>query len=160
MDYILSTLQETPLNVLLWMPIIYLVYDILFPRSSVPTGSTVPASYEEGYVWKPKNHPPVILFKKYSPITLSEFDGAKSPSILLAINRVVYDVTTGKSFYGPGKQFPQAGTDVWPLTIGRQTAHTGILPVEMHREGWQSNPSIWVSNLTDAQRLRAHRMQS
>src|SRR5258707_333822 len=154
MDYVLSTIRETPLNVLLWIPVGYLAYDILFPRSSLPTGSTVPASYEEGYVWKPKNHPPVVLFKKYSPITLAEFDGVKSPTILLAINRVVYDVTSGKSFYGPGKRFPQTRTCVRPLIIKAQMDHTGTSLGEMHLGGWQSNLSIWVSNLilTDAQR--------
>ncbi|KAF8331073.1 cytochrome b5 [Cantharellus anzutake] len=101
MDYILSTLKETPINVLLWLPIAYLTYDILFPRSSVHSGSSVPTSYEEAYVWKPKTHPPATLFKKYSPITLSEFNGTKNPKILLAIDRVVYDVTAGKTFYGP-----------------------------------------------------------
>lgn len=102
MDKLLSVLKTTPLNVLLLIPIGYLLYDVLFPRAFLAPGAPIPSSYEESYVWRPKAHMPVIVWKKYSPQTLEEFDGKKNQRILLAIDRVVYDVTAGKSFYGPG----------------------------------------------------------
>ena len=102
LDTLRTTLQETPANIVLLIPIAYLIYDILFPRLGLAPGSPIPTSYEEAYAWKPKTHPPTILFKRYSPVTLEQYDGKKNPKILLAVNRVVFDVTAGKSFYGPG----------------------------------------------------------
>lgn len=103
MDSLIHTAQTTPLNLLLIAPIVYLVWDIIFPRSVLKPGAPIPSSYEESYLWKPKAHPPSLVWKKYSTITLEEFDGKRNGRILLAINRVVYDVTAGKSFYGPGQ---------------------------------------------------------
>lgn len=102
MDSLLTVLKTTPLNVLLLIPIGYLLCDVLFPRVLLAPGAPVPSSYEESYLWRPKAHMPVIVWKQYSPQTLEEFDGKRNPRILLAIDRVVYDVTAGKSFYGPG----------------------------------------------------------
>lgn len=34
---------------------------------------------------------------------LSEYDGLQNPRILMAVNMKVFDVTTGKKFYGRGK---------------------------------------------------------
>jgi len=100
---ILTALKDTPLNALLLLPIIYLAWDIVFPKPATPArGAPIPSSYEKAYAWKPKSHPPVILFKKYSPKTLEPFSGQNGTKILLAINKVVYDVTAGRSFYGPG----------------------------------------------------------
>lgn len=56
---------------------------------------------------------PVMGFsrwKQYTPIDLRPFDGTNGKPILLAIDRQVFDVTAGKSFYGPGK--PCAVTQV------------------------------------------------
>jgi membrane-associated progesterone receptor component len=102
MDRLLSVLQTTPLNVLLLIPIGYLLYDVLFPRALLAPGTPIPSSYEESYLWRPKAHMPVTVWKKYSPQTLEGFSGKKNGRILLAIDRVVYDVTAGRSFYGPG----------------------------------------------------------
>lgn len=102
MDALLNAAKTTPLNLLLLIPIAYLAWDILFPRVELAPGAPIPSSYEEAYLWRPKTHTPVTVWKKYSPVTLEEFDGKRNPRILLAINRVVYDVTAGKSFYGPG----------------------------------------------------------
>lgn len=34
---------------------------------------------------------------------LQEYDGVKSPHVLMAVNGKVFDVTRAKDFYGPGK---------------------------------------------------------
>ena len=36
---------------------------------------------------------------------LGEYDGVQNPRILMAVNMKVFDVTTGKKFYGRGKDF-------------------------------------------------------
>lgn len=102
MDSLLNELKTTPLNIILLLAIGYLIWDIIFPRVGLALGAPIPSSYEESYLWRPKTHIPVIVWKKYSPQTLEEFDGRRNQRILLAINRVVYDVTAGRSFYGPG----------------------------------------------------------
>lgn len=114
MDLLIDTAKTTPLNIVLLIPIAYLLYDIVFPRSGVKPGAPIPSSYEESYLWRPKTHLSTMVWKKYSPITLMEYDGKKNPRILLAISRVVYDVTAGKSFYGPGAFGPRVFTDVPP----------------------------------------------
>ena len=60
----------------------------------------------------PATHPPTVLFKEYTPRTLAKFDGRQDGSgdggggrILLAIDRVVFDVTAGRNFYGPRMSF-------------------------------------------------------
>jgi membrane-associated progesterone receptor component len=50
----------------------------------------------------PKSHPPTVLFKTFTPKTLEPFSGKDGGRILLAINGVVFDVTAGRNFYGPG----------------------------------------------------------
>lgn len=112
MDFIINTAKTTPLNLILLIPIAYLLWDIAFPRTILKPGAPIPSSYEESYLWKPKSHPPTMVWKKYSPITLQEFDGKRNPRILLAISRIVYDVTAGKSFYGPG-QFGFSAAGGW-----------------------------------------------
>lgn len=104
MDSVLDVLKTTPLNIVLLFPIGYLLWDIIFPRVAIAPGAPIPSSYEESYLWRPKTHMPVILWTKYSPKTLEQYNGKTNPRILLAINRFVYDVTAGKSFYGPGER--------------------------------------------------------
>jgi len=53
----------------------------------------------------PKSHPPTVLYKIYTPKTLEPFNGRDGGRILLAINGIVFDVTSGRNFYGPG-EFP------------------------------------------------------
>ncbi|KAF8313466.1 cytochrome b5 [Clavulina sp. PMI_390] len=101
MDSPVTTFTTLPINIALLTPIAYLIWDILFPRVGLAPGAPIPSSYEESYLWRPKTHMPAIVWAKYSPQTLEPFDGKRNPRILLAINRIVYDVSAGKSFYGP-----------------------------------------------------------
>jgi membrane-associated progesterone receptor component len=93
--------SNTPLNVVLAGFLGYLTYSLFVP-SPEAASDTIPDSFESSYNWKPKSHPPTILFKKYSPNTLEPFSGKDGGRILLAIDRKVFDVTAGRSFYGPG----------------------------------------------------------
>lgn len=60
------------------------------------------------YIYLPAKHPQSREWKKYTPKSLAVFDGTgksdeESGTILLCIDRKVFDVTTGGRFYGPGE---------------------------------------------------------
>ena len=90
-----------PVNTALAFYILYCVQRIVFPSTKVP--AKPPTEFKEGYTWMPKAHPPTLLFKTYTPKTLSPFNGENGQRILLSIKGVVYDVTAGRSFYGPSE---------------------------------------------------------
>ena len=99
-DMSLSLDFATPVNTALLIYILYSVQKIVFPPISAP--KTVPHEFKQGYSWMPKSHAPTVLFQTYTPKTLVPFNGKDSGRILLAINGVVFDVTAGRNFYGPG----------------------------------------------------------
>jgi membrane-associated progesterone receptor component len=99
--------------------IIALIRPALRPRS--PTQPT-----KEGYQALPGKHPQCLVYKKFTPRELAKYDGKRADGggrLLLAIQRrmkakdetaergwrevrlerTVFDVTTGASFYGPGE---------------------------------------------------------
>lgn len=108
---------SNPLNLLLLPPILYTLYLIFFPTPTRPT--TIPHLYaEEHYNWAPAKHPEVICYKKFTPLELKKYDGVDGGRILLAIirtgvsgkippreneERTVFDVSSGRGFYGPGE---------------------------------------------------------
>ncbi|KAG6884133.1 hypothetical protein C0992_006936, partial [Termitomyces sp. T32_za158] len=89
----------TPINTALFAYILYSVQHIVFPTISRP--KTIPHEFKSGYSWMPKSHPSTVLFKTYSPKTLEPFNGNDGGRILLAISGIVFDVTSGRNFYGP-----------------------------------------------------------
>lgn len=93
----------TPINTALLVYILYSVQRIIFP--STPTQKTIPNEFKAGYSWMPKAHPPTVLFKTFTPKTLEPFSGKDGGRILLAINGIVFDVTSGRNFYGPSTLF-------------------------------------------------------
>jgi len=101
---------SSPINTALLLYILYSIQRILFPSISTP--STLPNEFKLGYSWIPKSHPPTLLYKTYTPKTLEPFNGKDGARILLAINGVVFDVTTGRGFYGPNGMYGNfAGRD-------------------------------------------------
>ena len=111
---------------LLLIPLAYLIYNLVFP--SIRKDFThPPSSHNDSYNFLPAEHPPCTVFRKYTPKELSAFDGkgvdenGRPVKILLAIERrtkkrgeegmltevreerTVFDVTAGRSFYGPGE---------------------------------------------------------
>lgn len=111
---------SNPLNVCLIPPILYVLYLILFPTPSRPT--TTPHLYsEEHYNWIPDRHPDVSCYRKYTAKQLQPYNGLNEKEkdggkILLAIMRIgrkgekmertVFDVSNGRTFYGPGQSYP------------------------------------------------------
>ena len=126
---------SNPLNLILIPPILYLLYRIFVPSpASLP--KSIPSTYNPAeYNWLPASHPPTILFKDYTTRELQPFGGKSGDRILLAILRVgrelkvdpkaertVFDVTSGRGFYGPGGWIPVPSTENIPITklLGRR----------------------------------------
>jgi membrane-associated progesterone receptor component len=56
--------------------------------------------------------PEPLVFEKFTPRTLLKYNGEKGQSVYLAVNKKVYDVTSGRNFYGPGGPYENfAGRD-------------------------------------------------
>lgn len=89
-----------PVNTALLLANIYFAQGIIFPKVSPP--SATPTDYKQSYSWMPQSHPPTVIFETFTPKTLTKYDGKDGGRVLLAIKGMVFDVTAGKSFYGPG----------------------------------------------------------
>lgn len=64
------------------------------------------------YNWKPDKYPDVLVWRTYTPLELKDFDGTKGSKILFAVNRIIYDVSSGRNFYGPNGPYGNfAGRD-------------------------------------------------
>ncbi|CAK7202599.1 Dihydrodipicolinate synthase [Sporothrix eucalyptigena] len=86
----------TPLNALLAFIVLYTVYSIFRP--------TPPPTF-------PKD-PPATVFRTYTPRTLLPFDGKEGRPVFLAVRGRVFDVSSGRNFYGPGGPYENfAGRD-------------------------------------------------
>ncbi|KAF8468818.1 cytochrome b5-like heme/steroid binding domain-containing protein [Kalaharituber pfeilii] len=84
-----------PLNLLLLSIAIYIAYLRLRP-TTLPTVT----------------RPPPIVYKRYTPLTLLPYNGIDKPQVYLAVSGKVFDVTSGKAFYGPGGPYENfAGHD-------------------------------------------------
>ena len=95
---------ELPINAALALYITYSGGKLVFPP--VPQRkSEISHDPNASYNWAPKAHPPTVLFRTYTPKELAVYNGEGGARILLAISGRVFDVTAGRSFYGPGKQF-------------------------------------------------------
>jgi hypothetical protein len=93
----------SPVNTTLMLLIAYVASKILFPSVPEHSDEKPPSDYKLAYNWLPAQHPLSVVYKDYTPKTLQPFNGVDHERILLAINGIVYDVTAGKSFYGPGE---------------------------------------------------------
>lgn len=101
----------TPINTALFVYILYSVQRIIFPSVSSP--KNIPNEFKAGYSWMPKTHPPTVLFKTYTAKTLEPFNGTDGGRILLAIKGIVFDVTTGRNFYGPSTFLTSSVITTW-----------------------------------------------
>lgn len=55
---------------------------------------------------------PAILFRTFTPRTLLPFNGQDNAPVYLAVRGRVFDVTSGRQFYGPGGPYSNfAGRD-------------------------------------------------
>ncbi|GAA5909350.1 cytochrome b5-like heme/steroid binding domain-containing protein [Sporobolomyces salmoneus] len=104
-----SLLFLTPLNGSLSILLLVVLFSLLPSTPTIPV-YPLPATPNLGYNYRPLHHPKSTKWEKFTPEQLAKFDG-KQPGeqdggrILFAIRRKVYDVTAGKSFYGPGGSY-------------------------------------------------------
>ncbi|OCT47121.1 Cytochrome P450 regulator dap1 [Cladophialophora carrionii] len=95
-SFAITTPLLTPLNLTLLVLILTLIYLRLRPSSapSLPAG------------------PPPIVFKTFTPRTLLKYNGTENAPVYLAVRGKVYDVSSGRNFYGPGGPYENfAGRD-------------------------------------------------
>lgn len=116
-----KAIVENPLNAALAIIVVYLFISLLLPyridklTPSIEKARMTSANHNNSYSYLPE-HPPVMLWKKYTPRTLAVHDGSdfeiqgsrakrsrEDSKILLAISGKVFDVTKGSHFYGPGE---------------------------------------------------------
>lgn len=139
---------RNPVNGVLFALATILTLRILLPPPPyVPAPYGLPMDPSEAYNWRPQKHPHTQLSRTWTPQELQKYDG-RDPNhedgrILFAIRRKVYDVTAGRSFYGPGTP-PE--TLSWFLHPGR--ADTGNCPqadrTKLSRE--EMPPAVWPSS--------------
>lgn len=86
----------TPLNVLLIGVLLYTSYVFLRPSP--------PASLPR--------EPPATVFRTFTPRTLLPYNGVDGAPIYFAVRGHVFDVSSGRNFYGPGGPYENfAGRD-------------------------------------------------
>ncbi|KAI7943366.1 hypothetical protein MJO29_013210 [Puccinia striiformis f. sp. tritici] len=101
---------SNPINIFLSILLAYRLYKLLpsfrFDELNVDGNGgnsckvTFPRSTIE-YHSKPSKFPETLVWRTYTPLELKHFDGNNDSKILFAVNRVVYDVSSGRNFYGP-----------------------------------------------------------
>jgi predicted heme/steroid binding protein len=100
----LQTHLSNPLNLVLFLLALYLIA-LSIPTSPPSIPHPLPST-PSSYNWRPKQAATGILWRSWTPEELHGYDGTEGGKedgrILFAIRRKVYDVTSGKNFYGPG----------------------------------------------------------
>lgn len=100
LDSLYNQLKQNPLN---WALLVVFLCVLKSYISTQPSEATQP------------KHPETIVFKNYTPLELHPFNGKQDNGngrILMAVSGNVYDVTRGRSFYGPGGPYGNfAGRD-------------------------------------------------
>jgi membrane-associated progesterone receptor component len=86
----------TPINLVLLSLFVFIVYLRLRPKAPM----TLPKA------------PPPIVFKTFTPPTLLPYSGENGMPVYLAVRGKIFDVTSGRNFYGPGGPYANfAGRD-------------------------------------------------
>lgn len=111
-----------PINTILALGLVYYAQQWAFPSFSITAPFTKAVSsirsrgvkqkepetkdeFDGSYMWTPQKFPEVLVWEQFTPMSLQKFNGKDEKRILLAINRKVFDVTAGASFYGPGEWY-------------------------------------------------------
>jgi membrane-associated progesterone receptor component len=87
----------TPVNLILFAALTYLIFLRFFKPRTAPT--------------LPRPAPPVV-FRVFTPPTLLPYNGTNNMPVYLAVRGRIFDVTSGRNFYGPGGPYQNfAGRD-------------------------------------------------
>ncbi|KAL7272615.1 Dihydrodipicolinate synthase [Rhizina undulata] len=85
----------TPVNIILLALALYVVFNMLRPKPTPTIAAPTP-----------------LVYRTFTPKTLFPFNGSDDPRVYMAVKGKVFDVTAGKSFYGPGGPYANfAGRD-------------------------------------------------
>ncbi|GAA5867129.1 hypothetical protein JCM8547_006248 [Rhodosporidiobolus lusitaniae] len=106
----------SPVNLALTLLLVSLLVSFIPASAFPPQPWEVPSSPSAGdYNWRPAAHAPTTRWERITPKQLSHFSGEQDDGkgkVLMAVRRKVYDVTSGRSFYGPGGPYSNfAGRD-------------------------------------------------
>lgn len=103
--------MHNPLNAVLLVLVLYLTHSTFVPTAPKPLSLPLPTSPNRAYNWRPSlnSTDQAQVWRTWTPEQLRTYDGTGTADdseqegrILMAIRRKVYDVTTGRAFYGPG----------------------------------------------------------
>jgi membrane-associated progesterone receptor component len=95
MDFLRASIA-TPINLILGTLLVFLVYLRLKPAKP----QTLPKA------------PPPTVFRTFTPPELFPYNGLNNMPVYLAVRGRVFDVTSGRNFYGPGGPYANfAGRD-------------------------------------------------
>ncbi|POS82655.1 hypothetical protein EPUL_006567 [Erysiphe pulchra] len=96
LHYIISQTVFTPINAILLALLIYVFYKQFKPTPPV----VIPAA------------PAPIVYRTFTPLSLLQYNGQKDTPVYIAVRGNVFDVSLGRSFYGPGGPYENfAGRD-------------------------------------------------
>ncbi|KAI5479136.1 cytochrome b5 [Pseudohyphozyma bogoriensis] len=104
---------DNPTNLVLLALVVVLIRSLV---PSTPFLPLIPPTTPLSYNWRPEAHAPAMVWRTWTPEDLAGYDGTPTGKedgrILFAIRRKVYDVSGGRSFYGPGGPYANfAGRD-------------------------------------------------
>jgi len=95
----------TPVNASLSLLLLGLLLSLIPSTSPSIPSYPLAATHTLGYYNYRPRHSQTTKWETFTPQELSQFNGNQQQEggkVLIAIRRKVYDVTSGKSFYGPG----------------------------------------------------------
>ncbi|KAH9817805.1 cytochrome b5-like heme/steroid binding domain-containing protein [Melampsora americana] len=102
------------------------------------------------YNWKPAKLPDSVVWRTYTPLELRSFDGANGGKILFAIKKLVYDLSSGRNFYGPDGPYGNfAGRDA-SRGLAKQTFEESILtPIDAPIDDLSDLTELELNALSD-----------
>ncbi|GAA5825635.1 hypothetical protein JCM5353_007515 [Sporobolomyces roseus] len=140
----------TPVNASLSLLLLGLLLSLIPSTSPSIPSYPLPATHTLGYYnYRPRHSKPA-KWETFTPLELSQFTGnQQGGKVLIAIRRKVYDVTSGKSFYGPGGPYEIfAGRDASRGLAKQSFEEDMLVPVEGEIDGLEDLTKSEWENLT------------
>lgn len=131
---------SSPLNSILATLLAFALLSLFPVTPSAPQPWELPPAPGKLYNWRPAKHDRPQKWEQFTPTQLAIFDGnQEGGKVLIAVRRKVYDVTQGKSFYGPGQSSSSSalaflsGNSQTTCTRGR-ASYTRVRPPQVLTE--------------------------
>lgn len=95
-----------------------------------------------------------LEFTSYTPITLQKFNGTDDPKVLIGVRNQVFDVSAGRSFYGPGGPYANfAGRDASRGLAKSSFDPSMLTPVDQPIDKLENLTPTELSTLADWEQL-------